>query len=525
MPSKDITLRHTLEGGWATDFGPMVMTPPQQDGSILVPFLADAQNMEYVMPRGVRKIGGTAVLNSATLGSATTNVMGLHDYWRMGTSGTPTRKKICHAGTVLYADNDDNVFASIATGLEADKVPFYCQFYDKLVISSNSTVDVPLLYDQTTCAALTGSPPAFQFSCHHVQRLWAAGVAGAPSTVYYTGIGDETNWSGAGSGSIDVQPGDGDKITALISYKGDLWVFKGPNKGSIHRISGNTVSTFSLKVFIQGLGAAGPHCVAPYGDDVAFVWSTGTVHSLKATASYGDYNQAFLTQPIDTFIRNNINHSRTSASWLIDDIINSRLLLCTSYNAYQYNGLIMAYDYRFSPGRWSRWDAYNAQCLGYFIEGGAKDRRIYVGGTDGQIRRTNMPSRNIDGSGAISASAVLPTFTYGSSSEVKILNHLGLGVVPTGNYNANVYWSRDGKSQQSTTVSLQGGDTIGNNWAPGVSTLGGLRYTNNYADAIDGDEFRGIQYQITNTSIDQEMEVHDLQATITFTGQFVTENS
>ena len=100
MPARAQWIRHTFNGGWATDFGAVFHGSPGQDGSIGVPWLEDAENLIYELDGGPHKMPGTTLLNSSTVGSST-SILGLFDYWRMGTSGSATQRRVIHAGTVI----------------------------------------------------------------------------------------------------------------------------------------------------------------------------------------------------------------------------------------------------------------------------------------------------------------------------------------------------------------------------------------------------------------------------------------
>lgn len=517
-------IRHRLDGGWMTDMGPTVDAAPDAAGDVSIPFLLGAENIDYIFPRGVRKIGGTLRLNSAVIGSSTTPVTGLMDFWRQGTTGNPTRRRVCHAGTQIYADTDDFSFASLATGLESDAIPSYSTFDDFLIVGSSSTVDVPRSWDQTTFQNLAGSPPRFSFSATHKNRQWAAGVYTLPSRLYYSANLDPEDWTGAGSGSIDIDPNDGDMITGIVSYKNDLLVFKGPYKGSIHRITGSTPSDFARTAYIRGLGAVWHNSIVPFGDDLAWLSPVGTFHSLKATDAYGDYSQAFLSQPIARWIAVYLNKARLKFCWGVNDALNGRLLFGLSRAVTQYNDIIMSYDYRFTDppfraGRWALRTAHNAASLGYFVEGGlGSDRRIYAGGTDGYIRRIDEIGRAIDtdaaSPSAYTARVTLPTCTYGGAWRTKTLEGLGLSQSPKGNYTATVGWSRDGGTQQTTTLSMSGGAALGTDFTWNQSPWGGYAFAHRYVTPEEGGEFRGIQYQLQKGTVNQDMEVFDLHAKV-----------
>ena len=82
-------ITHRFAGGWSTDFGPFVYTAPQGT-EMRMPFLIDAQNVMYELNGGCHTMPGTLKMNSSTLGASST-VKAIYDYWRQGTTGSPTR--------------------------------------------------------------------------------------------------------------------------------------------------------------------------------------------------------------------------------------------------------------------------------------------------------------------------------------------------------------------------------------------------------------------------------------------------
>ena len=141
----------------------------------------------------------------------------------------------------------------------SDKMPWAEVMNDYLILASTSTTDVPATWDQTTYANLGGTPPNFAFHVQHKDRMWAAGVSGQLSRLYYSASGNHADWVGAGSGAIDVAPTDGDILTAIASHKNELIVFKGRSRRSIFRITGSAptgADAFAMVPFIKGVGAA-----------------------------------------------------------------------------------------------------------------------------------------------------------------------------------------------------------------------------------------------------------------------------
>ncbi len=523
MLNKTTVIRHKFGGGWATDFGPTIDVAPDPSGMVVLPFLTEAQNCIYELDGGPRKIGGTTKGNSSAVASGAV-ITGIYDYWRQGTLGTPTRRRVLHAGTVCAADTDNFIFASIFTGLTSGAVPCYSTFDDLIIISSDSTVDVPRSWDQTTAQSLAGSPPRFSFSCSHKNRQWAAGNFGAPSRVYYSANVDPEDWVGAGSGSIDIDPNDGDMVTGIASHKNDLWIFKGPNKGSIHRITGSSPTggdAFARTTFVKGLGAAWHNAICTMADDLVFVSQYGTVHSLASTAAYGDFFQAALSRPINGWIREHINYTRLRYITAVEDPLAGFIYITMSVDTSTTNNRVLVLDYRAAPDlfRWSHVPAYALGSMGLFVDTNGT-RRVLAGCNDGYVRRINMPDRSIDGITALSYKVTTPHMNYGQAILMKTLDSAAVGIAPKGAFTFTLGWTRDDEAQQTVTLDQGGGAVLGpattNAFTLDTSRLAGARYVDRFTTLNEeGGEFRSVQFELLNSGVGEDIEVHSLSVAIT----------
>ena len=518
MATRIQAIRHIFDGGWATDFGPNADVVPGPDGKVIVPFLLDAENVFYELDGGPHKIGGTEKLNATVLESGAV-VRGLYDYWYQGVAGSPTRRRIAVAADKVLSDTDNAVFATtLASGLSTTAIPNFSTFDDLLVFTNDAAADVPRSWDGTTAQALAGSPPNFSFSTTHYGRQFAAGVGANPSTLYYSAAYNPEDWAGAGSGSILIEPNDGDYITGIASHKRELWIFKGPNKGSIHRLTGSSPSDFALEPFVNsGLGAVWHNSIFQFKDDLGFVSQYGTVHSLNATASYGDFKEGALSLPIHKWMGEHLNYNRLK---YIQTCVNPQdgwVLFSVAVDASATNNAILMMDFRGYPQkiRWAYWPAYEADSLGLFVDTNGR-RRVLLGGLDGYVRRSGIPERSIDGTDSIASKVTLPYFNYGNPMVLKNLFYGAVGLAPKGAYTITFGWTRDDNAQQTYSIDQGGGDVLGpaddNEFTLGISTLAGARYVDRYMDLTEGGEFRGIQFQLTQAGVGQDMEIHSITA-------------
>lgn len=532
MPfNKTQVIRHLFGGGWATDFGPSVDVSPDGSGKVVIPFLLQASNCIFELDGGPHEIGGTSKVNSSAVESGAA-VTGLVDYWRQGTSGVQARRRVIHAGTKVLADTNDGVFSTtLFTGLESGKVPSYFTFDDLLIIASDSTTDVPKSWDQTTAQNLAGTPPNFSFGCAHKNRAWASGNAAAPSRLYYSVNTNPEDWVGSGSGSIDIDPDDGDIITGIASHKDELWVFKGPNKGSIHRITGSSPTgsdAFARKNYVKGIGACWHNAIFPFGDDLGYVSQYGSVHSLSATSAYGDFFDAALSRPINGWILEHLNYTRLRNIWAATDPLGGKVFITMSIDASSTNNIVLVMDYRSAPDviRWSNVPSYEQESLSLFVDINGR-RRILGGGNDGYVRRLNVSDRSIDGSTALSYNVLTPFMSYGQPMYMKNLGPIGIGMSPKGAFNFTFGWTRDNNAQQTVTLTQSGADVLGsasaNQFTLDSSTLGGSQFVDHYNEMEEGGEFRSIQFQWLQSGVNQDIELHGLSAMITPSG-ISTEN-
>jgi len=519
MASKRQNLTVRFGGGWVADVGPSINVGPSQSGDLTMPFLTTAQNIFYEPDGAPHKVPGTTKLNSSVLESGA-EVMGLFDYWLFGTTGAATQKRIVHVSTKIKADAANGTFTDIQTGMTDHAVPCYTQFRGSLYMS-NTAGDAPQVYDGSTCSALGGSPPLFQFSVWHRDRLWVAGIDLTPNLVRACSANDATVWSGGTSVSLSVGVGatvatnDGDRITGLCSIGSDLLVFKGPNYGSIWKITGssNTGSdafAVSPNPLVRGIGAVWHNSIFKFRGDVGFMWSDGSIHSLSNTLSYGGYGEAALSRPIRSYIGSNINLAKLK---LVTVGVNERrsfAWICIPISSGNFPNQILHMDYSRDQVWWAEVPAFNGCCVARVIDTADTTAKLFIGGTDGYVRITDASDRSIDTTGAYTAKATTPFTNLGSALLSKTISNLSAGVVPKGDYNLTLAWTRDKQSQQTATLAQ-------------VSTSTAWPFVDIFNEAEEGGEFKNIQFEVSQGTASQDMEVHSIGASIEVNGEDSTQ--
>ena len=264
--------------------------------------LAVADNIEYGLHGERRKRRGTTNYNTTGvfLVSSASNVTALADFWRYGDTLTGAQRFVATAGSSILRSTGGGgwtaITASSSWGTNTSKVTNIVTGQGFAVFSNG--VDDPVKWDQTTLSTLGASAPKFTSAAYHLRRLWTAGNSTAPSRVDLCAGGDITLWTGADTMPITLDEDDGDYNVGISqTFHKRLYVFKGPNKGSIHELGGNTLASLTHDKVFSGLPVLNHKAIITTPNDIFWLSRMG-VHSLVVTAAYGDTLSAFLSKPI-----------------------------------------------------------------------------------------------------------------------------------------------------------------------------------------------------------------------------------
>ena len=540
-------ITHTFGGGWATDYG-KTYYGADQNGTLSLPWLNKAENVQFHLDGRPYKAPGTDNLlvtsgSSIPLTDLDGNhlIRGIFDYWRVGTAGSSSQRIVIACGNEYFsfpgvAGALTRISGSAFVGSSVkNTVPHFSTFNDLLILANGSAATSPQSWDQTTFQSLAGTPPLFSFSTPHQGRHWAAGITTTPSRLHYSAVGNPEDWVGAGSGSIDIDPGDGDEIIGLWSWKNQLWVFKGPNKLSIHRITGSSPSDFARQPFIRGISAGGQNSIMAYGDDIFFWSPRGSLHSLKATDTYGDYAQAYLNYPILSWCRDKmIGINTTFWQSAVDPLRGYGLSNFRMSGGYispalgqATNNMTMMMDFRFMGQgepypRFALWPYLKAHSISYGLNVGYG----FLGGDEwGNVYELDR-SDGVDGNGpiyphlgnSIRATIETPYLAYGSPIKTKTLAHVALNLAPDGDYTNTVttYWGGEKGFNQSTEVTQTFAVPL-NTFVLGTDSLGTEAAHTAGIEPMHGD-FRTIQYGLVEESV-KKVTFQNIMANITSSGE------
>jgi len=499
---------------------------------MVIPYLVRADNVLYALDGGPHKSPGTEKLNSSALESGSA-IRGIFDFWRQGVAGSPTHNRVVYVNQSIYADDDAGTFTSIKSGLAQETVPHFTTFDELLIIANDAINDVPMSWDGTTFQDLAGSPPNFGFSEKHKNHLFAAGVDANPSNLYWSDNVNPESWTGGNASNIAVDPNDGSRITGIISHKGDLWIFKGPEHGSIHRVTGTIFTSLvtpadtnlELIPFIKGVGSVNMNSLFRLGDDIGFWWKDGTIRTLSATAAFGDFREASLTADIQPWLDENLNFNALHTINSAVDNTGRRIYHAIPVNGSFTPNALLVMDARFEPPRWSQLSSYDAVSIASATNEGR--RKLLLGGSDGFVRIFGNSRRSIDGNSSIDMDVLTPYFDYGQPQNMKTLARGSIGINPKNSGNIKMTWLRDDNPVQTIDIKQTASTTdvlsespvpvpvTGDEFTLGASKLGGEKFTNKFSTLDEtGGEFRYIRYGFTNSTNGEDVEMHSFGAHI-----------
>lgn len=400
------------------------------DPSVLDPnFLTAANNCEFLEGGQRKKRGGTAVYSTnlpSSSGSSTgTNkflpstgnpqpVRALADFWTYGTTITPTQQIISVAGGSIFGSTGDGLWTPITTvassfGSTGSTNTTITLAGGYAVVNDPAGTTLPVAvtssfglkqFNSTGMASL----PIYTGASYHLNRLWTGGLSTAPSAVNFTAANNIFDSTGTDTGSFTVAIGDGDQVMGLSQpFYGSIYIWKGPQFGSVWQISGNTPSAFALAEVAHGAPLLNPKALVSTPTDIYWMSNYG-VHSLQTTVKFGNVEQAFLSLPIQALWRNRLIQraalNQVWGGWAPDRNIVFWAVTPAGATVPTY---LLVYNYALSdpkPGGkkfWSIWIFPNGlSCGGTVLTPAAVDPtyagdpHMWFGETDGQVYIANQ---------------------------------------------------------------------------------------------------------------------------------------
>lgn len=273
----------------------------------------------------IQKEGGATKLNTTALGVPSVVVSGISyspsvDVWRDAV--------FLDNGSILKDIGAGTFPTTMASGLNDAREPpaYFVQAGGEtagaarrlLMFSSTNQVqyvdgDGTSMANITAPAAdWTGAGNFPTWGVVHEHRVFAGGNASDPHRIYYSQTSDHRNFTGAGSGSLSIFPGQGERVVGAVSFKGLLVVFKYPR--GIYFVTTTDPSPTSWRVdqLSTAVGTLNQHTIVPIDNDTIYLDAQGNFHLLSATDAFSGVQTSNIGQAADMadFMRSNVNFER-----------------------------------------------------------------------------------------------------------------------------------------------------------------------------------------------------------------------
>lgn len=284
--------------------------------------LAHAQSVSMEILPTIRHAGEPDQYNSSAISGSPTILAGC-DWWP--SAGVHRTVIVGNDGVIRKDTYDAGTFATTlhnyGGSLNSLHVPNFVEAGKevaannrKLFIFVRDQIVRVLSGDAATATAITTPPADWTGSNQpicgavHEGRLWGAGNPNDPHRVYYSTTGNHEDFTGAGSGSLSIFPGEGEKIVAMRSFKGLLVVWKYPRGIYYVDTTDPTVANWKIKVLTRSIGGVSSTGHAIVDDDVIFIDAQADIHLLSSVQEFGDMTSRSLTKLTKTqnYVRGNV---------------------------------------------------------------------------------------------------------------------------------------------------------------------------------------------------------------------------
>lgn len=176
-------------------------------------------------------------------------------------------------------------------------------------ISGVDGSNAPFIYDGTTFTVLDDAPSEV-IGAKHVVEFKNHTFYGKDNKLTFTIPYGETDFSAALGGGVISLPHE---ITGLIVFREQLIIF---SRSKIHRLTGNTVSDFTLQPISLDIGCVQEDTIQEVGGDIAFLGPDG-VRLLSATDRIGDFGLAVASRVIQSEVNTLVSGNTSFSSCVI----------------------------------------------------------------------------------------------------------------------------------------------------------------------------------------------------------------
>ena len=270
----------------------------------------------------IRKEGGATKFNATELDGGAVVISGIN--WSP-TGGNRRDVVFLDTGKVLKDSGAGTFATTLVSGLNSTREPppwFVAAGGEavgaprKLMLFSSVNQVQFVDADGAVMAAIaapaadwTGAGNFPTFGIAHGFRVFAGGNNSDPHRLYYSTTTDHEDFTGAGSGTVSIYPGEGERLVGGVSFRGALVVFKYPQGIYIVNTADPTPANWSVTPLTRAVGTLNQHTIVQVENDVMYLDVGGDTHALSVTQEFGDFTTSDIgdAENIHTFMRRYVN--------------------------------------------------------------------------------------------------------------------------------------------------------------------------------------------------------------------------
>lgn len=364
-------------------------------------YLIEALNVTY-QDGSVGKEGGSQRLTPAPIGSGSSILAG--SSW--SPDGVTSRSVVYQADGHLRMDYGDGSYGtSLGTGFTTTPrtVPVFVECGAEAPGENRHLVvfngyDSPRQLDgaATTLAELTARPTEWTTAgpttgCLHNNRLWAL----RDHRVFYSLATDHTDFNGAGAGSINVYPGEGQYGVQLLSFKGLLILWKFPV--GIFAINTTAIDSadWTVSRISATIGTHSSRSAVMIEDDVLFLDQGGNVQLLSGIQEYGNLGSRNLSQlhKMAEFLRTAANLNRLHRTQAVYYAAKREVHIALAASGATTNTARLVVDFNAAANPRFRWSDKDV-CEGLWLQNDVNNvQRLTSGDAAGRVWQLDQANR------------------------------------------------------------------------------------------------------------------------------------
>ncbi len=448
----------------------------------------------------VQKEGGTAEYTTSGVGAdaATPSDVSIIAGTEWNHDGSTQRIVIVTSdGSILRDDGSGAFTTTLASGLTVSgEYPVFVEGGKeaaannrKLICFTGLNSPQVLSGNGASTSAVTTPPadwsgsnqPRWGFS--HEGRIFAGGNTNDPHRVYYSTASDHENWTGEGAGSLNIYPGDGEKLVGGVSFKGAAILFKSPRGIYLVDTSDVFPNAWSVDKINGNIGCVGVRAFNQVENDVILVDQNIDIRFVSSIEAFGNIGTDSLSDKSDMaeFFRNNLNFAQKGRWTAVYHAHKRQIHIAVTRSGSSVNDARIVIDFN-TPGvaKFSWSTLLTTESL--WVRNAAGIPELMAGNDNGQVFRLDQTTRSHESAGygfEIQTPYMDLSHVHSALSTVrKNAKYLELVVEPTGNFdvNADIYW--DGNLKETVTFNTGSDAATLGNFIIGTDKLGGSQILN-----------------------------------------------